>query len=108
MTEIDPDIRAVPSHGERAYVAYGDSPGINWKNYRGEPMPQWDALPENIKQGWECSCKKTISDICVQYESDIDFILNIALRWLRVQQNSRAISIAITKVEEAQLWLTRR
>ena len=32
------------------YEAYGAS--AEWKNYRGDPMPTWDALPENIQRHW--------------------------------------------------------
>lgn len=33
-----------------AYEAYGQE--TNHKNYRGEPMPEWDELPEQIKGAW--------------------------------------------------------
>lgn len=32
------------------YNAYGDSAG--WKNFRGEPMPKWDDLPNEIQENW--------------------------------------------------------
>src|SRR6185312_9885623 len=33
-----------------AYAAYGRMTGN--KNFRGEPMPEFDALPENIQHAW--------------------------------------------------------
>jgi len=35
-----------------AYNAGGDPATAN-KNYRGEPCPEWDDLPENIRAKWE-------------------------------------------------------
>lgn len=36
-----------------AYKAYGDSTGN--KNYRGEPMPEYEALPDSIRAAWEAA-----------------------------------------------------
>ena len=33
-----------------AYAAYGKSTGN--KNFRGEEMPEWDALPPTIRHAW--------------------------------------------------------
>lgn len=35
---------------EIAYRAYGET--TDFKNFRGEPMPEWDDLPEKIRQAW--------------------------------------------------------
>ncbi len=32
------------------YRAYGES--AEWKNYRGDPMPEWDELPDAIREHW--------------------------------------------------------
>lgn len=32
------------------YEAYGESAG--WKNFAGNPMPQWDELPPKIQEHW--------------------------------------------------------
>lgn len=37
-----------------AYAAYGDST-CN-KNFRGEEMPTWDALPQSIQDAWVAAC----------------------------------------------------
>lgn len=36
--------------GRIAYAAYGAT--TDYKNYRGEPMPQWDDLPTVIRRAW--------------------------------------------------------
>ena len=38
------------SRGRIAYTAYGRK--VNFKNYRGEPMPSFDDLPEETRQAW--------------------------------------------------------
>lgn len=37
--------------GRRGYHAYGDF--VHWKNSRGEPMPHWNKLPEQVRGAWE-------------------------------------------------------
>lgn len=36
-----------------AYHAYGQS--TDFKNFQGNPMPEWEALPEAIQQAWEAA-----------------------------------------------------
>lgn len=36
-----------------AYEAYAASAG--WQNYKGEPMPVWDALPPHIQAHWSAA-----------------------------------------------------
>lgn len=38
------------SLAQLAYVGYGES--TNFKNYLGNPMPEWVALPEKIQVAW--------------------------------------------------------
>lgn len=33
-----------------AYRAYGQT--TDFKNFQGNPMPEWDALPEKIREAW--------------------------------------------------------
>ena len=33
-----------------AYHAYGSQ--TNFKNFQGNPMPEWHELPENIRKAW--------------------------------------------------------
>lgn len=39
-----------------AYRAYAASTG--GKNYRGEPMPAWDELPQAIQVAWEAAARQ--------------------------------------------------
>jgi hypothetical protein len=41
-----------------AYKAYSASTGN--KNFRGEPMPEWENLPIPIKTAWEASTRQII------------------------------------------------
>ena len=33
-----------------AYQAYGQV--TNFQDFQGNPMPEWDALPRTIREGW--------------------------------------------------------
>jgi Mg-chelatase subunit ChlI len=41
-----------------AYKAYSASTGN--KNFRGEPMPEWEALPQPIRTAWEAASRQVI------------------------------------------------
>jgi len=41
-----------------AYRAYGDA--VEWRNYRGDPMPDFDSLPSRIRGAWLASTIATI------------------------------------------------
>jgi len=38
------------SYAQVGYEAYGDS--VEWKNYMGVPMPQWEVLSDKVKVAW--------------------------------------------------------
>lgn len=38
-----------------AYAAYGEV--VGWKNFRGDPMPQFNELPEAIQRAWDGACE---------------------------------------------------
>ncbi len=46
---------------QMAYHAYGNS--TNFQNFMGDPMPNWQALPEKIKHAWVAAAKQVIDDI---------------------------------------------
>lgn len=48
------------SRARIAYTAYGRV--TDFKNFRGEPMPKFDDLPENIRQAWQAA-SQTIWDL---------------------------------------------
>ncbi len=45
-----------------AYRAYAASTGN--KNFRGDPMPAWDDLPQPIRTAWEAAVRQAVS--CVE------------------------------------------
>lgn len=47
-----------------SYKAYGDA--TSWKNFRGDDMPLWENLPENIQSYWISACKAVLD-----YEEDL-------------------------------------
>jgi hypothetical protein len=51
---VDP-VRDPDELARKAYAAYGESTGN--KNFRGEPMPTFDALPDAIKTAWRAACE---------------------------------------------------
>ena len=38
-----------------AYAAYGEV--VGWKNFRGDPMPQFNELSEAIQCAWDAACE---------------------------------------------------
>lgn len=44
-----PDIHET-NRARVAYAAYGQT--TDFKNFRGDPMPAWDDLPEKIREAW--------------------------------------------------------
>jgi hypothetical protein len=44
-----------------AYEAYAESSSN--KNFRGDPMPQWERLPPQIRKHWRASADRIVSTI---------------------------------------------
>ena len=41
--------------GQIAFEAYGDN--REWKDWRGQPMPQWNEVKEGIREAWEVAAE---------------------------------------------------
>ena len=52
------DAAVLEQHAQNAYAAYGHSTG--GKNFRGEPMPTWEALPAAIQTAWRASVRAVL------------------------------------------------
>ena len=57
------------SRAREAYNAYnaGGDPATANKNFRGEPCPEWDDLPQNVRDKWVAAMKPsadTLDDAC--------------------------------------------
>jgi hypothetical protein len=55
VPKVTPSVKRFPTItteqlAQSAYEAYGYNRA--WKDYRGNPMPQWDTLPRHIQVGW--------------------------------------------------------
>lgn len=42
--------------GMLAYLAYGEYVGM--VNFQGDPMPEWDDLPERIQRAWREAARR--------------------------------------------------
>lgn len=65
LTSLDSMVDAFDALGwddvaARAYDAYGAS--VEYKNFRGDPMPAWDALPAAIQTAWICASQSVASE----------------------------------------------
>lgn len=49
-----------------AYEAYSKSTGN--KNFRGEEMPAYKDLPDNIKEAWRAATQAVAKEVAVQIE----------------------------------------
>lgn len=52
----DSYLEAWDSRAKAAYDMYGDA--VGWRNFAGQPMPVWDALPRRIRAAWCLSTEK--------------------------------------------------
>jgi hypothetical protein len=55
--------------GRKAYQDYGDY--VGWQNFAGLPMPQWEELPETIRQAWLVSVRGTIGQVFAELEHQV-------------------------------------
>ena len=44
-----------------AYAAYGKT--TDFKNFQGNPMPEFSVLPDKIKEAWLAACEAVESDV---------------------------------------------
>ena len=51
---------------ERSYTAYGQV--TSFKNFKGDPMPEFDELPETIQEAWIAAVTEAVSYYCKQKE----------------------------------------
>lgn len=49
------------SLGQIAFEAYGDN--RSWKDWRGQPMPQWVDVREEIRKAWEVAAEAVKDEI---------------------------------------------
>lgn len=57
-----------PDLAQGAYAAYGQSTG--GRNFRGDPMPEWDDLPEAIRTAWQAAAQNVVNTWATQEAAD--------------------------------------
>lgn len=57
-----------PDLAQGAYAAYGQSTG--GRNFRGEPMPDWDDLPDGIRIAWQAAAQDVVNTWAAQERAD--------------------------------------
>lgn len=53
--------------GQIAFEAYGDNRG--WKDYRGQPMPQWNKIREEIRYAWEVAAEEVAAEAIIRAQT---------------------------------------
>ena len=102
---------------EHAYDVYGRS--VDYKNFRGDPMPAFADLPDPIRAAWSSVALTLFGVSGLQavegvtpdgdpvaesrgFRKALDWILQ---RIKRSPRQSRERSLAITKLQESIMWL---
>ncbi len=58
-----------PTLGEIAYNAYCEA--RDWTGFRGDPLPQWDEVKEEIQNAWEVSANALAEHILKNGQTEI-------------------------------------
>lgn len=56
-------------YAERAYNAYGKT--TDFKNFQGNPMPEWSELPDRIQAAWKAAVNDVMKSLDV-HDSETD------------------------------------
>lgn len=61
-TSMEDTIAVMMVHqmAKRAYHAYGEI--VEFKNFMGDPMPEFDKLPQKIMQAWYAAVMQVVAD----------------------------------------------
>lgn len=46
---------------QMAYEAYAEHQG--WKNYQGDPIPQWEGVRDDIKAAWQVAVDTVVNAV---------------------------------------------
>lgn len=58
LNPIEFDLQVI---AESAYYAYGKT--TSFKNFQGNPMPDWDKLPEKIQIAWVAAASNVVEAV---------------------------------------------
>lgn len=100
--------------GKGSYETYCSSPTIDWKNFRGEPCPQWDDLTTAVKEGWNAVARQQFSwppplegleDLQISMILDDVISRAILIRDAqKINARGRRWAIFVTELEKANAW----
>lgn len=91
-----------------AYHAYGKT--TDFKNFRGEPMPEFHNLPENITQAWTAAVSAVkdellpptpLTDLYEQLERGVEG------HKTSFPKVGREIAVAVTNLQTSKLWFEK-
>lgn len=64
-------------NGKYLYEVYGDM--VDFKNFQGNPMPEYEDLPDAIKEAWEAVASNSYSiELTERERQQIDHAVNYA------------------------------
>ena len=58
------------SYGQINFEAYAEA--VGGKTFDDKPIPEWSALPEKVREGWEAGANAVIADIALGDAEDED------------------------------------
>lgn len=82
-----PDSYFLP-FAKAAYHDYGLT--TDFKNFQGNPMPEWDALPDKIKSAWIASVKSTFRILRVSFLPNGDYAVQATPEQIERDNKTRA------------------
>lgn len=97
------------SLAEQLYAAYnaGGDPATAGLNYKGDPCPTWDQLPDNVRQKWQAAAGEYASQAEGRVSfavSEIHRILEDLIDHARLSRDGRGLLLATTS--GLQKWLS--
>jgi hypothetical protein len=116
MLSLDPSI--LDLFGKIAYDAYCET--RSWKSFKGDPLPQWEDSPEDIRAGWRTAGQAVLDcpiptdvpstpisplDHEIISDKELRRDLDAQIQKVKSLPPSRERSLTITKLQEAVMWL---
>lgn len=91
------------TYGQKNYEAYAEA--RNWKDYRGEPIPQWNDVRPEIQLAWQIAADKMLS--MAADDADPWTLIQMLYRSLQIHkpndrsERDRRMAILITEIEKS-------
>lgn len=95
--------------GQINYEGYNEV--TEYKNFRGEPVPQYTDLPDKIINAWEMGAKRVTEATEIKTVKATSVLEDFKTLEARLEshraidkQHGREIAVAITNLQTARLW----